>query len=216
MPFANFTPAEQIAINDVLAHQQQYSTFSPIMPSGATELHIALDSTGTNVISRQIHPAQGGHLTPAMVAAASSAGCRLVHNHPSQGSLSSHDWNSLASYPAMEMTAVNSQRTTFRGKVLMASAFSNWAVEIQNAYDSVENQFQAEISKWFSANQRNLALFAMDNEWLVGVALGERLHAKGYADYEFLPAGSDSTALLSPYASTIQQQLNSWYLIQIP
>ena len=95
-----YTQAERTAIDEVHRHQLLFSAPSPSsspIPQ-PTELHIALDGAGTNEIARQIHPARGGNMTATMQAAANSAGgCRIIHNHPSEHSLSSADWDGARS-----------------------------------------------------------------------------------------------------------------------
>jgi hypothetical protein len=121
MSFAPFTVAEQAAINQVLQFQHTFAPPSsgPTSAPPAQELHLALDGSGNAQIARAIHPARGGTMNHAMQNAVNSAGgCHIVHNHPSQGSLSSDDWSTLAAHPRLQMTAVNSEGTTFPGRML--------------------------------------------------------------------------------------------------
>lgn len=212
MSFNPFTDAELKAIKEVQQHQH---SFSPTAPQ--SELQIALDGHGSKEIDRQITPSGGGNLTATMIQAASSpTGCRIIHNHPSQGSLSSSDWNALACYHGMEMTAVNSQGTTFRGKVIKPSAFINWYQDIQSAYDSISMEFHKQIGVWYSQQNNHLGDFALDNDWLVGKAICEQLASKGYVEFECNLKGSDSTAMLSPQTPTIVTHLETWCSQAIP
>lgn len=219
MPFLPFTPAEKQAIATVLQHQH---TFLPIPPNEPTtqvrsELHIALDGIGSQEISREIHPASGGMMNQTMIAAALSAtGCRIIHNHPSQGSLSSSDWNVLAQYPSMEMTAVNSHGTTFRGKVKQPQAFSNWYLKVQEAQNFVSDEFQKQISAWLSSQLFSIAEFGLESDCLVGKSIAERLEMKGYVEFECILSGSDITKMSHQHAQTILQLLRQWCSTAIP
>lgn len=155
-----YTQAERTAIDEVHRHQLLFSAPSPSsspIPQ-PTELHIALDGAGTNEIARQIHPARGGNMTATMQAAANSAGgCRIIHNHPSEHSLSSADWNVLAHHSLMEMTAVNSFGTTFRGKVLDPAAFPCWQQAITAAETNVSNLLNTQVGIWTHKSEFGLA-----------------------------------------------------------
>jgi hypothetical protein len=219
MPFAPFTAAEHTAIDEVLRHQRSFLPVPPIAPTTGerSELHIALDGHGLAEISRQLRPPQGGEMTEEMVAAAQSAiGCRIVHNHPTQGSLSASDWNVLANHPGMEMVAVNSRGTTFRGKTLKPDAFADWYAELAQAESYVSHRWEPAISEWYNQQNMDVADFANDNGWLTSMSIGERLAAKGFVEFEVVPAGSDAAALSDPRAAGIRQLLDQWCAIAIP
>lgn len=219
MSFAPFTTQELLAIGEVLQHQRDFSPLPPNTPvtAVASELHIALDGSGTKEISRQVQPAHGGEMDEAMAAAASSAaGCRIFHNHPNQGSLSASDWNVLANHPAMEMVAVNSRGTTFRGRVLMPGAFPDWFASVHAVYGTVSAQWEAAITDWANQGSFELVDFANDNGWLVGAAIGEHLQSKAFAEFEFDPAGTNVEAMSHPCFPQIWRLLHSWCVAATP
>ena len=202
-----YTQAERTAIDEVHRHQLLFSAPSPSsspIPQ-PTELHIALDGAGTNEIARQIHPARGGNMTATMQAAANSAGgCRMIHNHPSEHSLSSADWNVLAHHSLMEMTAVNSFGTTFRGKVLDPAAFPCWQQAITAAETNVSNLLNTQGGIW--VGQGDWALVDQASEtWAIGWAIGDRLRNKGYVEFECVPGGKQIGAVSSQYRQALDQ-----------
>lgn len=211
MPFASFTAAEQTAIDQVLKFQWTFAPpqSGPMTAPPAQELHVALDGLGSVHIACDTHPARGGNMSQAMLAAANSpSGCHIIHNHPSQGSLSPDDWNALAAHPWLQMTAVNSEGTTFRGRMLNAACLQQVPTYFQSCWDYVAEEFEKQITLWFgSATTFGLGDFGTNNGWLVGRAIGERLQAVGYAEFECLPNRANVTALSDPRAPVIDQFL---------
>lgn len=132
MPFHTLTPLEDLAVADVHAAQRTFAPSGPVSATssnGAHELSIAVDQAGASYIDRQIFGPHGGHISSAVLTAIKTpaVGCRIIHNHPAQGSLSASDWRLMAAqHPGLdEMIAVNSRGSQFRGKVVTAhlSAF---------------------------------------------------------------------------------------------
>ena len=69
-----------------------------------------------------LHATSKGHkaapVTDSMKAAiGSGSGVRLWHNHPSQDSLSHHDWTCAATCPSVEIVALNETGSLFVGRV---------------------------------------------------------------------------------------------------
>lgn len=125
MPFHTLTPLENLAVAYVHAAQRSFAPCGPVSATaanGAHELSIAVDQTGASHIDRQIFGPHGGHISPAVMTAIGTptVGCRIIHNHPAQGSLSASDWRLMAAqHPGLdEMIAVNSRGSQFRGKVV--------------------------------------------------------------------------------------------------
>jgi hypothetical protein len=219
MSFQPFTPFEQRAIAEVLAHQHacisssSNNSAAPIL----TELHIALDGNGSAEISRQIVPAKGGVMNLAMTNAAhSSVGCRIFHNHPSEHALSPSDWGVLANHTGMEMTAVNSSGTTFRGRVLVSSAFSNWATALNLVFSNVEAKFQNYISGLASKEAWAELDFATQNNWLVSKAVCDQLNSKGYVEFECILSGGNLSASSNNYFLKIRNILDQFCQAEIP
>lgn len=125
MPFHTLTPLEDLAVAYVHAAQRSFAPSGPAsatLQNGAHELSITVDRAGASHIDRQIFGPHGGQISPAVLAAirTPTVGCRIIHNHPAQGSLSASDWRLMAGQqPGLEeMIAVNSRGSQFRGKVV--------------------------------------------------------------------------------------------------
>lgn len=219
MAFKPYTSVELTAIGEVLAHQR---TFSPLTTGvqatrPQTELHIAVDGTGSAEISRQIHPASGGEMNEAMKAAAASGiGCRIFHNHPTEGSLSASDWNVLASHPAMEMTAVNSRGTTFRGSVVTAEAFPSWFAVVGQAEAAVSDLWERMVGEFYGNGDFHRGDLAQANGWLVTFGIAERLLDLGCVEFETNLAGSDIAVMSHQLAAGILVSLRTWCAAAIP
>jgi hypothetical protein len=219
MAFSPFTSLERASIGEVLAHQHGFAPPPGVQPTTgeASELHIALDGDGAKEISRQVQPAEGGEMDEAMQAAAnSSLGCRIFHNHPSHGSLSASDWNVLANHPGMEMVAVNSRGTTFRGKVVAAEAFPDWFAAVTNAETAVCEQWEAMISTAYNRGDFDLGDYASANRWLVTLAIAEELCARAYVEFEAVPIGEDAAVLSDKRAIALRQDLQQMCAAAIP
>ncbi|GEO00566.1 hypothetical protein NSE01_23980 [Novosphingobium sediminis] len=214
MSFVPFTTTERDSIEEVLAHQRAFKNGSGAVNS---ELHIALDGVGQTEVSRQIQPPAGGEMDAPMVAAANSiAGCRIIHNHPSEGSLSASDWNVLAHHSGMEMVAVNTQGTTFRGKVIEPDAFPNWFTKISEVEEVVGTRWEAQVTEWYNQGCFDLGDFANGCGWRVTLAIAERLRAKGHVAFEATLAGADAQDALDPRTKAIDQFLAVECAQQLP
>lgn len=200
-----YTKAERKAIKDVLKHQIKLTT-SKTLISDHTELVILLNGTGKRRISRTFQPGTGGHMTEVMKNAAQHHnGCRIIHNHPSGGSLSKYDWNVLANHPKMEMTVVNSFGTTFRGTVLNPKAFLCWEKAIGCAEEKISNLLNAQVRTWSKQQKWDLVDQVTDHEWAIGWAIGDRLKEKGYANFKCTPNGGQIGVIHSAYQSVLNQ-----------
>ena len=207
MSFAPFTATEQGAISEVLAHQR---IFKNALGTAASELQIAVDGLGVAVVSRQIQPAQGGEMNDEMKAAANStAGCRIIHNHPNEGSLSASDWNVLANHSGMEMVAVNSQGTTFRGTVIAPDTFLNWHSKISEVEAVVGARWETQVTEWFNQGKYDLGAFANGCGWRLTLAIAERLRCKGYVAFEAELAEADAEHADDPRTAIVDQFLAS-------
>lgn len=218
MAFQAFTSAEHAAIAEVLAHQHAFSPVPPVEPviADESELHIALDGEGIAEIARQLHPAQGGEMNEAMVAAAKSeVGCRIVHNHPLQGSLSASDWTVLAHHPGMQMVAVNSRGTTFRGMVTLAETIASLGA-IRKAEADLPAQWERMITDYYNDYEFDLADHAANTRWLVSLAIGTRLRDKGCVAFEPDFQGSDVSVLADPRTIALREKADQWCLEALP
>lgn len=106
-----FTGLETTSFNDILAFAQGSTVHR-------NELMRCLDAAGT-----LLHAESTGHceapLTDEMKdAIVAGGGVRLWHNHPTQDSLSHHDWFSAGASPDVEILALNERGSIFVGRIV--------------------------------------------------------------------------------------------------
>jgi hypothetical protein len=176
-----FTPTELAAI-DLVRHHQIGTKSEP------TELLICLDRTGSKVIDAKVGSSQGVPLTPQMLAASCpNVGCRLIHNHPREGSLSQYDWELLLSHQGiLEIVAVNSQGSTFRGAILDRCGLQAIVKQIDGHRDAVE----CAVSAQAGGDPKRIDII-LELEWLWGDIINERLAAKNLITYAPIYASHD-------------------------
>jgi len=124
-------------------------------------------------------------------------GCRLVHNHPSQGSLSQADWSLALAEPGIaEIVAVNSGGTTFRGEVI------DWPGlhAVVSGLNAIRDRLEQVASNLASGRPSEMnVILRLEPLW--SHLLNERLAAKGLLDYEIMPCADDATTLTCPRSS---------------
>lgn len=106
-----FTPAERQAFEEIL-------TFALDPANAEMELLLCMDAAGTwehgRSTGRKAAPS-----TPEIDAAiAAGCGVRQWHNHPSQDSLSHHDWLCAGLSDMVEVLALNAQGSIFVGRIV--------------------------------------------------------------------------------------------------
>ncbi|CAI2004389.1 hypothetical protein [Serratia fonticola] len=206
MPLQKFTVAENAAINTV--YQLLNNHFAGGV-ANCPELHIALDSAGLEVIDVQLHPPHGGPLSPKVAAVGISSGFRIIHNHPTGASLSNFDWGVLADYTKCEMTAVNKEGTTFRGKVIDAPRMKSFLLEYNNITTDIETEKTKAIDLFASSGYADLVEQLVENTWYESVAIAQYIHSKGIVEYELNPAGKNSAFINSGYSNRILNIVNN-------
>ncbi|ARU18319.1 hypothetical protein A9D14_18370 (plasmid) [Croceicoccus marinus] len=106
-----FTPAELQAFEEIL-------TFARDPANAEMELLLCVDAAGTCEYGRSTGR-KGAPFTPEIDAAiAASCGVRQWHNHPSQDSLSHHDWLCAGLSDMVEVLALNDQGSIFVGRIV--------------------------------------------------------------------------------------------------
>ncbi|WP_368937550.1 hypothetical protein [Proteus terrae] len=81
------------------------------------EIHIILDQNN-DYFDCSINPEDGGNLTQKTINGLKKKNLHLIHNHPSNGSLSTSDWKALFHNPNLKMTAVNQYGSFFTGSLI--------------------------------------------------------------------------------------------------
>lgn len=190
MSFPPYTNREQEIISRLKAYQNEFidSNGSELCP----EIHVLVDNNGNIINENQVSP-NGGHLTITMQSFAKENLCCLIHNHPSNKSLSQSDWTVLSNFPNMTMVAVNSEGSTFRGKVISPQCISDWHAEINDIYHKIEIDISNYLGR-LSINYEYYSDLFDEISWFIGIHIGDALLKKGYVDYEYKLVG-DNTSL---------------------
>ncbi|WP_413496414.1 hypothetical protein [Morganella psychrotolerans] len=95
---------------------KKYQTHANNNGGNIFEIHILLGKNN-EYIDCSINRKQGGELTEKMLKYIDKYNSHLIHNHPSNGSLSTSDWNVLVNHLTLQMTAVNDFGSYFTGSV---------------------------------------------------------------------------------------------------
>lgn len=112
------------------------------------EIHIILDQNN-NYFDCSINPEDGGDLTPKTIDELKKKNLHLIHNHPSNGSLSTSDWNVLFHNPNLKMTAVNQYGSSFTGS--LTNKKNN--TKIDTLYQKLKNlrEIQSSLTQDYSS-----------------------------------------------------------------
>ncbi|NYA45750.1 hypothetical protein HZI31_20865 [Serratia fonticola] len=206
MPLLKFTDAENAAINTV--YQLLNNDFDDGIAS-CPELHITLDGAGLKVIHMQLHPPHGGPLSSNVAEVGNSSGFRIIHNHPSGASLSDSDWTVLANYTKCEMTAVNKEGTTFRGKVIDAPRMKSFLSQYNKIITNVEIEQTKAIDSFAKHGHAYLVEQLVENKWYVSAAIAQYIHSKKIVEYELNPAGKNADFINSGHSNFILDIIDS-------
>ncbi|MCL6329046.1 hypothetical protein EXT51_05930 [Pectobacterium carotovorum subsp. carotovorum] len=189
MSFPPYTDREQKIISCLKDYQNNFIdlTGSELCP----EIHVLIDDNGNIINENQVSP-NGGHLTITMQLFAKENLCCLIHNHPSNKSLSQSDWTVLSNFPKMTMIAVNSRGSIFRGKVIKPDCFGDWQKEIVRIYDEIGRVVSNYLTElYLNVDEYYSAELLEKTSWFVGVHIGKALLTKGYVYYEYNLEGED-------------------------
>jgi hypothetical protein len=178
--------------------------------ANAHELSITIDRGGTTQIDRQIFGPHGGNISSKIQAAINTptVGCRIIHNHPAQGSLSASDWRLMATQnPGLdEMITVNSRGSLFRGKVVSSqiSKFLSAIPQLREPSKELEQyvsaflmaQYQNQLQTDPNA-QSPLGLIDYIS-WMFSHIINERFAQIGWIEYRACLAADDQSDLQHP------------------
>lgn len=194
-----FPATFQAAIELVKAHDAALAG----LPS-ASEMLICLSGDGHTVIDAAVGAVDKVTLTPKMLAAAaSSEGCRFVHNHPSGGSISAADWRlALGQLGILEILAVNRRGSIFQAAVSRASTIDLQQVVAASdlSADVDDDLFRSawatyDVAVKTDPNVQSPQPLQDAIRWMWSHFVNERLHAKGHAEYHAILSGPDQTDL---------------------
>ncbi|MBE0090489.1 hypothetical protein FOT81_04530 [Raoultella planticola] len=188
MSFPSYTDEEMKIISCLNNYQTNFTPSSP--DDKCPEIHILINKD-FEIVDKNTVSYRGGNLTNKMTLFAKNNYCCLIHNHPSNCSLSQSDWNTLSNFTNMTMVAVNSQGSTFRGKVIVANSYTCWLDSMNTIYDNITSEidnFLTGLSMSYFCYEQ---LCFDDIKWLIGIHIGKRIKNKGIVDYEYILKGSD-------------------------
>lgn len=212
MSFPPYTNREREIISCLKTYQNEF-----IDPTGSElcpEIHVLIDNHGNIINENQVSP-NGGHLTITMQLFAKENLCCLIHNHPSNKSLSQSDWNVLSHFPKLTMVAVNSKGSTFRGKVIFPQCFSDWHEEINDIYYKIERDISNYLGR-LSINYEYYSDLFDKISWFIGVHIGDALLKKGYVDYEYNLEGDNPSLWNDTKHKVIHEELERLCNLHIP
>lgn len=204
MSFPPYTAKEKEVISCLNDYQNKFTSSEE--NENCPEIHILMDSDGKIIDKNQVSSI-GGYLTSNMELFAKEHLCCLIHNHPSNNSLSQSDWNVLSNFPKMTMVAVNSQGSTFRGKVILSECFSDWGNEINNIYYKIDIAISNYLTCLCLETDEYYSDILSEIAWFVGVHIGCTLSKKGYVDYEPDLKGKDYYLWHQPKHEIIHKKL---------
>lgn len=194
------TPAEDASAALVRAHQLGFACLSL-----RTELLICLTGDGMHFIDAEVGAANRVELTNKMLdAALTPMECRLVHNHPEEGSLSGADWRLIRQHPGIRIiTAVNSNGSVFRGSLGSGSDaleryvdadMGDLSAQVGDAVEALMWKDFEEMLRDRSANEGpELLIDAL--KWAWSHLVNERLHDLGHVLYEAALSQKDAEIL---------------------
>ncbi|MFY8210623.1 MAG: hypothetical protein ACOVOE_15110 [Caulobacter sp.] len=209
--FRDFTDEESGLIQRVQAHQKGLIARGHSL----TELLVCVAQDGVTIIDDTIGSNDRVELTaPMLQEIATNGGCILIHNHPSEGSLSYSDWSLAAGNPGIgEIVAVNSSGSIFRGRTIGSAKTSleskikvgDVAPDVgQAVLNSLWDLFKAKLVEGIEMPNPG----ALENlmSWIWSHLVNERLKELGLVEYEATLSEVDvatlSDAELAPFIET--------------
>ncbi|MEJ5117179.1 hypothetical protein WH158_07075 [Gluconobacter cerinus] len=184
------------------------------------ELLICLDSAKTLEIDRTCGTPSGAELTSKMLSfgVKHNRGAVLVHNHPSQGSLSDSDWKILFNFPGVkEIVAVNSSGSVFSGKVTTSTTAGSIPTQLINQQDNSATVKQ-EIDYKIAGNSLpnvNMKMFD-DVKYLISHLVNEHYDTKGIISYSATLSNADNASLNDPKFIPILAAIQAEITLLIP
>ncbi|TBA24718.1 hypothetical protein [Rhizobium ruizarguesonis] len=168
------------------------------------EIHVYVTEDGDSMLDVTVNPAAGGHLSPKIASLLDSGQkVRLLHNHPSGGSLSDTDWPALARYFGMlEIVAVTPNGSIFRGKVeydFQAVALKKLLVNIEDAYNHMSNMITVP-----NISMADPSLL-VDAQRLPFAFISYRFYELGHVDYDQSLSYQDKRAMAGVQGQPIKR-----------
>jgi hypothetical protein len=190
MTLPSFTGFERLLLNVAKDHQIGSN-------SNATEVLFCVDEGGTYLIDCTVGEKTHTEITEKMkVALSANTQCKLIHNHPKQGSISKYDWNiCLQNKSIVEIVAINTNGSIFRGSINNYDRLD----EIINNLDCIRDDVELAVC----TNNYNLpSALPSALTWTAGDIVNSRLLELGIIKYE-VEYGQSDLALISDDVASI-------------
>jgi hypothetical protein len=161
MTFSSFTDFERLLLDVAMNHQISSNP-------NETEVLFCVDQDGKYLIDCTVGEKTHTQLTEKMKGALKSkVSCKLLHNHPKQGSISKDDWRiCIENDSIVEIIAINTNGSVFRGAVKDRSRLE----EIIQNFDNI--LYNVEISVCNNCTNFDLRVSLL---WTVGDIVNNRL-----------------------------------------
>ncbi|MHC0613785.1 hypothetical protein [Komagataeibacter oboediens] len=199
----------QLAVQDLLKRTPQ-----------VYELLICLNSAKTLEIDRTYGTSSGAELTKMMLnfSVNHHRGAVLVHNHPSQGSLSDSDWKILFSYHGVkEIVAVNSSGSVFSGKITTSTTVGSTPTELINPQDNSATVKQNIDYKIAGNSLPNVDMqMCKDVKHLISHLVNEHYDTKGIISYSATLSNADNAILNDVKFAPILNAIRTEITLLIP
>lgn len=143
---------------------QKYQNHSKKNSKKTFEIHILLGKNN-EYIDCSINNKEGGELTEKMRHYIEKNNSHLIHNHPSNGSLSTSDWKTLSAHLRLQMTAVNDFGSYFTGSVTRALNDNDHKIFIckLNHLGEIKNKLTSEYCDFTTSSLQNGFLYDIEN-----------------------------------------------------
>ncbi|MCF1470113.1 hypothetical protein FS764_24945 [Agrobacterium vitis] len=169
MTFSTLTPLERA----ILHH---------IGPMLSSEVHIYLDEAGEKVLHHASHLKEGGDLADEVKARLlNGEKLKLLHNHPSGGSLSSFDWQVMTEhFGQLEMIVATPWNSVHRGRVnydFQADEMKSVLPRLNTVFNEMSHLIRA---PYISSQTPSLPV---DAERVTSIFVNQRLFGLGIIDY---------------------------------
>lgn len=180
---------------------KKYQNYAKDNGNNIREIHILLGENN-EYIDCSINNETGGNLTNKMLTYIKNNNSHLIHNHPSNGSLSTSDWKTLAAHLTLKMTAVNDFGSYFTGSVTRTLNCNDYKIFIKKLdhLDKIKNKLISEHGKFITSNLQKEVSYDIENQianietWL-NHKLGSVLFKAGYSTYTHeIETGDNSAA----------------------
>lgn len=198
---------------------KEYQNYAKKNGNNIHEIHILLGENN-ECIGCSINNKKGGELTEIMRRHIEKNNFHLIHNHPSNGSLSTSDWKTLAAHLRLQMTAVNDFGSYFTGSVKSKNNISDFEKNKEN-FDKIIKTLHLEHTDYINymygtGTPANIYQYIENIEKWLNHKLGLMLCSAGYSTYTHKiktgdTVNTDKTKYLKePWFKKTIDLINNW------